>query len=56
MPGNLGNFQKKTWKFTKFPGIWDISQMSGNLGNSLNSWESGKLPKYLGIWGIPQIP
>ena len=28
----------------------------GNLGNSSNTWEPGKFPKYLGIWEILQIP
>jgi len=28
----------------------------GNLENSQNTWESGDIPKYLGILGIPHIP
>jgi len=47
-----------TWEsgeFPKYPGIWGISQIHGNLGNFPNTRESGKFPKYFGIWGISQI-
>ena len=44
------------WKISQIPGIREISQMPGYLGNFPNAWESVEFPKYLGIWGISQMP
>ena len=67
IPGNPGKLSKfygeyegglffNYRKFLKCLVIWEISKiLEIYLGSSLNTRDSGEFPKYLGIWGIPQI-